>query len=777
MMLKEKTTVEKNKGKLKEGFVGQNENINGLAVFLISILCGAVFSGAFGGRSTVSVCTAFAAVLSPFSAMCAYMGCLTAYLMTGTAGAHIAEIAAMPLLASVQLFYGLMSGKKLGIVYSSASALVGYSCCGIIAAFTGKITAVTVLAAVFRGVVCGAAAYFLRKIIDDYNDDGKLEITGEKGISTAVGYAFSVAALGELTFDGINLGFIAGAFVILCAAGRFSCTGAAAAGAITSLGMLLGEVKSVEAAANLRGTVILSCAGIACALVSKKSKLIMSVGFIGASLVLLMFSGSLEAASKQMICVLIAAGGYSFIPDRLYMRAVGAVSQKNNAAVRLLRRNISCAAESVRGVIGNMDRANEILEKAECQTINTEKAYDTICRSCRVRCYCCGGDAEREKQLFSRLDRITSKNGFITVDMLPSAAENCDRKQDICNYFNSQFRKKGCELHLRDVNIKMREVAFEQLSAAEDMLENLCGAFFAGGICDEILSDKVNTLFSECGLEKAEAAVFFDDFGRIFISCMLEKTTDYKYDTLAEKLSEVVDRELEAPEIYETDGSARLCFHGNPTFDAEIGIASAKGCDEISGDCSAAFGDGFGNIYFIISDGMGSGSNAAAESLIAVSLMKRLIRAGCGINAAVRTTNVMLLTKSSSESFATLDMLVLNVFSGQAVFVKLGAAVSFLSSGGMVHELSSVSMPLGIVSCTDYEKRSVKLCGGDVVLMTSDGIGECFYPKVRELIQSSAFSAQQCADRIILDASNDKNQNILHADDKTVIVVKMHKNI
>ena len=82
---------------------------------------------------------------------------------------------------------------------------------------------------------------------------------------------------------------------------------------------------------------------------------------------------------------------------------------------------------------------------------------------------------------------------------------------------------------------------------------------------------------------------------------------------------------------------------------------SAKS-SEPSGDSCGFFYDGLGNAFIYISDGMGTGKQAAVDSAIVSNLFKRLIKSGIDCESALKMINSIMLAKSDEESFATLDI-------------------------------------------------------------------------------------------------------------------------
>ena len=59
---------------------------------------------------------------------------------------------------------------------------------------------------------------------------------------------------------------------------------------------------------------------------------------------------------------------------------------------------------------------------------------------------------------------------------------------------------------------------------------------------------------------------------------------------------------------------------------------------------------------------------------------------------------------------------------GEASFIKSGAAPSFVIRGGVVHRLQAGTAPIGIIRALDAQATPFSLCVGDTVVMISDGI-------------------------------------------------------
>ena len=237
----------------------------------------------------------------------------------------------------------------------------------------------------------------------------------------------------------------------------------------------------------------------------------------------------------------------------------------------------------------------------------------------------------------------------------------------------------------------------------------------------------------------------------------------------------LADRELEPPEFFGDRGQVHACWHEPTVYEAEVGKATLCGRESVSGDSSMQFSDGFGNSYFIIADGMGSGNRAALESSMACSLLSKLIRAGSDVSTALQMVNTLLISKSTDEVFTTADILKLNLFTGKADFFKAGAAQSFVKTGGTVNTVESTALPLGIIPGAKISPVTLRLSDGDCTALISDGIPEQSYPKLRELLLSDGYSPSRCADAVIEADKPDKALYNNFSDDRTIIVLKLHK--
>lgn len=145
----------------------------------------------------------------------------------------------------------------------------------------------------------------------------------------------------------------------------------------------------------------------------------------------------------------------------------------------------------------------------------------------------------------------------------------------------------------------------------------------------------------------------------------------------------------------------------------------------VCGDHIALFSGDRAYFYALISDGMGSGEEASLTSDITTIFLERMLSAGSRPETALAMLGSFLRQKNTgtgSECSATVDLMALDLFDGDAVFFKNGAAPTYVIRGGTVYKLRSRTMPLGILKDAPADALRFRTHPGDVVVMVSDGV-------------------------------------------------------
>ncbi|NLI90031.1 MAG: SpoIIE family protein phosphatase [Epulopiscium sp.] len=144
--------------------------------------------------------------------------------------------------------------------------------------------------------------------------------------------------------------------------------------------------------------------------------------------------------------------------------------------------------------------------------------------------------------------------------------------------------------------------------------------------------------------------------------------------------------------------------------------------DSLSGDQYSLMEISNGQYLLALSDGMGSGLAAYNESKATIELLEQFIESGFEKEVAIRMINSVLILKSAEETFSTMDMTIIDMHTGIAEFIKMGAATTFIKRKDYVEVVGANSLPVGILSKVDIETQKIQLKDGDMLIMVSDGI-------------------------------------------------------
>ena len=210
-----------------------------------------------------------------------------------------------------------------------------------------------------------------------------------------------------------------------------------------------------------------------------------------------------------------------------------------------------------------------------------------------------------------------------------------------------------------------------------------------------------------------------------------------------------------------------------------IGSATAKKQkSSVSGDSSIATELQDGKYMVAISDGMGSGKKAKESSKTVIQMLERLLTTGFDKDISIGLINSTINLNSSEETYATIDISIIDLENGNIEFIKNGACPTFIKSNKNVEIIKAVSFPAGVLDKIDLVVYDKDLTKDDMIIMCSDGIlesNEEYKNKelwLKELLENiTTNDVQQIAD-IILQESMDNGFGVAK-DDMTIIVIKI----
>ncbi|EAA9756167.1 stage II sporulation protein E, partial [Salmonella enterica] len=198
----------------------------------------------------------------------------------------------------------------------------------------------------------------------------------------------------------------------------------------------------------------------------------------------------------------------------------------------------------------------------------------------------------------------------------------------------------------------------------------------------------------------------------------------------------------------------------------------------MSGDSFSTVELGNGTFAVALSDGMGNGERARMESSAALNILEQLLQSGMDEKLAIKSVNSVLLLRSPEEMYATVDMALIDEYTAETTFMKIGSTPSFIKRGQEVIQVSASNLPIGIIKDIEVDLVTVQLQPGDVLIMMTDGIYDAPGYAVnkelwmKRLIQEiDSDDPQEVADCLLESVIRYQQHEIY--DDMTVIVGKI----
>lgn len=238
---------------------------------------------------------------------------------------------------------------------------------------------------------------------------------------------------------------------------------------------------------------------------------------------------------------------------------------------------------------------------------------------------------------------------------------------------------------------------------------------------DETLTSAAKEVFARYGFPDGDIRVYGDKKKRIIGAGRDSDGSLITSPTFKCALESALRLKLGEYEYFRKEDMALFKCAAVPKYLTSYATASEPASErETSGDSSAFFKSG-GDFISIISDGMGSGREARESADFVTRYLTSLLSSEVGAITAMTALNQIIRHKGK-ECTATLDLFRLDLLSGDAVFIKSGAAPSFVKRDKSIFRIRSETAPLGLIKSVDAEKIRVEVKAGDYVIMLSDGL-------------------------------------------------------
>jgi len=568
----------------------------------------------------------------------------------------------------------------------------------------------------------------------------------------------------------ISLGRMLAAGVVL------ACAWQGGAGTGAAMGVGLGLAMDL-AAGRVLYAMAFGAAGLSAGLLRGRRRVSAAVAFVlaDAAAVLWLWDNGLELTilyevfGASVLFLLVPAALLRRLGAQLICEEHGAADDR---AGEYIRTRLDSTAQAFRTLYESLRASFQRPPANDDDTAAVfDRAADRVCRKCELRGTCWERDYVTTYNALNDATQTMLDRGRGEAGDFPGYfSSRCIRFSDFLAAVNEELTallyRRQYASRIRD----SRQAVCRQYRQLSDILAAAAAELGQELTPDPARERRLRQHMAVLGLE-GETAVFYDRDHHLRVQISGPACRQLSAPEELKTLSDLLGIPMHRDEGTQAD---RLVLVQSEPFMAVAGIAARKKDGEtVSGDAGTWFKRPDGQLYVLLCDGMGSGLAANRESGLAVRLLEQFLKAGVETENALIILNSALSLRGEEEGgFTTVDLLQLDLFTGQAAIYKFGAAPTYIKKRDGIQRITGSSLPAGVTAqgtirpdCT-----RLKLEPGDCVLMVSDGIcgtGEDDWLRGK-LAAFGGNSPKELARELITDGPEDGA-----TDDRTALVVRL----
>lgn len=468
---------------------------------------------------------------------------------------------------------------------------------------------------------------------------------------------------------------------------------------------------------------------------------------------------------------------YSFLPKGFPYPGSDFLYQESSDAHRIAYAELSSCKE-LHGMSENLKALSDSITELTSQPVQNPLLNDEImkkitkdfCDKCPLSPICLDTELNNTKSALRELIALSSGKGDFPTESIPKyLSSHCIRLRELTELVKELTQSLSLRASSKQDNLLL------SYSCAADMLSSIAASTEKELVTDAASERKVRSSLHELGISFTQVAVIGNERKRIYIYGLKKSKVEKVLPELMKSLEKIFGYGFSVPTVDDTNLKPTV-FTPATVLSADIAVSSScKKGEAVSGDTAISFTDEKGNLFALISDGMGSGYEALKSSSITASLLKNLLLSGVDENLAVKMTGDAL-GKLCGECFSTVDLVRLNLINGRTEVTKSYAPASYVIRNGSVYCCDSSSLPIGINTDSSPFETDFLLGAGDTVIMVSDGIAEKpdDQTKLTDLLGLLCdVTPKELADRIVAHALQVRGRS----DDMSAIVIRLKKAV
>lgn len=412
----------------------------------------------------------------------------------------------------------------------------------------------------------------------------------------------------------------------------------------------------------------------------------------------------------------------------------------------------------------------------EAKEMIFDELKKTICAGCTEQKHCHRTFNEDTKKVFVQLITIALERGKITLLDLPSyLVSRCGKANRLIGEINTITNQYKSYRQLVGNIDTSKLLISDQLEGVSGLMKTLAEEV---DTMIDISPEREEKLKEELSLNNIVCpdAIIYEKDAQTTMATIVVRDEDVNKLKLQKIVGKVCAQPMAIYNVYPTEraGLVSVNLKTAPRFDCIFGLAQkTKSGGEISGDrhsIERLDGDKF---IFAICDGMGSGQKAGEKAETAIGLIENFYKAGFESDIILSSVN-KLLNLERDEIFSSIDICVVDLKSGIADFVKMGATTSYIRGEEGCQIIECSALPVGVLNDAKAVTKKVVLKDKDFIVLCSDGVNDAFVSDVKFkdfLLTIKSQNPQEQADEILKKALSANNGYAV--DDMTVMVVKI----
>lgn len=592
---------------------------------------------------------------------------------------------------------------------------------------------------VFEAIIAAVLSFVFLVVTDNLRLKKALKDYGFEDMAAILVLGVGIVmGLNGLHLLGIGLDSVVCRLGILMAAWLWGSGGGA------MVGLMVGILPSISSSIFAESLGLYAISGMLAGLFRNFGRLGIIIGFMLGNLALSMFITSTQATILGMWETGVAAVLFILLPEslasRLPYRSMGVIKNSPGSNGGIIETGLQhTARQRIEHLAGVFDELSTSFTGAAARTPQIGRAgylnylYDELsqgfCQDCPRYDSCWVRNSYNTSQEILDLFTLVENRGEIRLeDCPPEFRRRCTNSREMVAVINHMFDKLRINEYWSEKLEESRDLVSRQLQGVSQVIKNLAAEIDMEVGVDYDLRETLMQEFKRRGI-KIKNLTPVRSSQQLILDVYADSCQDHHHcdSEVAGLVSGLLGERMEvcAKRCPRFPARSSCEFTLTRAFSYRVSSGAAQVArDEVCGDSFTIATLKEGKQLVALSDGMGVGARACSESQAAVRLLENLLSSGFERDLAIRTINSVLLLRSNDESFATLDMLAIDLYSGELDVIKVGAAPSFLKRGRQVGVISANSLPIGILEEVDMVAEKRYLCPRDMIVMVSDGVLE-----------------------------------------------------